>query len=146
MIPKEVKRKLLKELEKSGNILFACNKIGIDRSTFYRWRKESKEFKKLADEAVQRGRENMCDLAEHALLLNVKEKKMEAIKYVLSHYSKVYKPKQTSKVVIEHRRVGYSETNKDTDKAFEEIIKESEDRMTEEWLKLPRGQSTDQES
>lgn len=107
MIDLETKEKLLKEIEKSGNVYLSCMKTGIDKATFYRW-KDDKEFRKKANDAVKRGRENNCEIAEHALMMNVKEKKMDAIKYVLSHQSKIYKPK-TRKVIIEHSNTNNSE-------------------------------------
>lgn len=134
MIPEEVKRKLLSELEKSGNIYFACNKTGVDRSTFYRWKKEDQSFRKSADQAVRSGRENMCDLAEHALLLNVKDKKMEAIKYVLSHNSPTYRPKRTSRVILEHRSDKQA-AKEVPNRTLEDLIMESEDRMTAEYYR-----------
>lgn len=136
MIPDEIRRKFLAELEKSGNVYFACNKAGIHRSTFYRWKKENKKFKRSAEDALRIGRENICDLAEHALLLNVKEKKMDAIKYVLSHHSDIYKPKRTSKVVIEHRSTGKGYSTQPESKGLEDILRESEERMTNEYLRL----------
>lgn len=107
MIDLETKEKLLKEIEKSGNVYLSCMKTGIDKATFYRW-KEDKEFRKRANEAVKRGRENNCEIAEHALMMNVKEKKMDAIKYVLSHQSKIYKPKDR-KVFLVHSNTNNSE-------------------------------------
>ncbi len=104
MIDGKIKQKLLKELEKSGNVYLSCLKVGVDRSTFYRWRDRDKKFRKFSDKAINRGRENISDIAEHALLINVKEKKMEAIKYVLGHNSPRYKQKQTSNVVIMHKK------------------------------------------
>ncbi|MDP3996817.1 MAG: hypothetical protein Q8P86_03960 [bacterium] len=101
MIDLETKEKLLKEIEKSGNVYLSCMKTGIDKATFYRWKKDDKQFNKKATEAIKRGRENNCELAEHALMLNVKEKKMDAIKYVLSHQSKIYRPKDR-KVFLVH--------------------------------------------
>ena len=100
MIDDKTKRKLLRELEKSGNIYFSCARIGVERSAFYRWHSSDEEFKKLADLAVNRGRENNCDIAEQALLLNVKEKRMDAIKYVLGHNSPRYK----ENVIIWHKK------------------------------------------
>jgi len=101
MIDQETRQKLIRELEKNGNVYLACLKVNIDRSTFYRWREQDAAFKKKADKATRTGRENNCDIAEHALMISVKEKKMEAIKYVLSHSSPRYKPKPR-KVYIEH--------------------------------------------
>jgi len=102
MIPEETKKKFLEELERSGNVYYSCAKVGINRATFYRWRQEDKKLKKLANMAIRNGRANACDIAEHALLLNVKDRKMEAIKYTLSHNSPRYKPQRTSRVIIEH--------------------------------------------
>lgn len=104
MIDDETKNKLLQELEKGGNVYLACLKIGIHRSIYYRWKKYDKDFYKKAKEAEHRGRENNCDIAEHALMLNVKDKKMDAIKYVLAHNSSKYKEKRTSNVVILHKK------------------------------------------
>jgi hypothetical protein len=101
MIDADTKSKLLSELEKSGNAYLACTKTAIARATYYRWLKDDPPFRKLANKAMRVGRENLCDIAEHALLLKVKEKDMGAIKYALSHNSVRYKPKR-QKVVIEH--------------------------------------------
>ncbi len=105
MIDGETKQKLLQEIEKVGNVYSSCLKIGVNKATYYRWKKEDKEFAKLAIKAEKTGRENMCDIAEHALMQNVKEKKMDAIKYVLGHNSTRYKPK-IRKVIIEHSQTG----------------------------------------
>lgn len=104
MIDDKTRHKFLKELEKTGNIWVSCSKSNIHRSTYYRWKETSKEFRYLANKAGRQGRENMCDIAEHALLMNVKEKKMDAIKYILSHNSPRYRQKQTSNVVFVHRK------------------------------------------
>lgn len=104
MIDDKTKQKLLKELEKSGNILTSCLKLAIHRSTYHRWKKVDKEFRRLANIAERHGRENICDMARHALMMNVKEKKMDAIKYVLGHMDPLFKSKQTSNVVILHKR------------------------------------------
>lgn len=105
MIDGETKQKLLQEIEKVGNVYSSCLKIGVNKATYYRWKKEDKEFSKLASRAEKTGRENMCDIAEHALMQNVKERKMDAIKYALAHNSTRYKPK-IRKVIIEHSQSG----------------------------------------
>ena len=105
MIDDSQKKKLLKDLEKSGNVYLSCLKSNIARSTFYRWQDEDKKFKKSAKDAIRRGRENNADVAEHALMIKVKEKDMKAITYTLSHNSPYYKPKRISKVVMEHRSI-----------------------------------------
>lgn len=91
----KTKEKLLKEIAKFGNAYLSCLKVGVDKSTYYRWKKNNKKFRKKAEEAEKIGRENICDIAEHALLQNIKDKKMDAIKYALGHNSKIYKRKNT---------------------------------------------------
>ena len=103
MIDQENKNKLIEEISKFGNVYQACRSIGIGRATYYRWLKEDKKFSKMAQEATKLGRENICDMAEGALVSLMKDKDLGAIKYVLSNNSKIYKPKG-AKVVIEHRR------------------------------------------
>ena len=45
------KKALLESLEKSlGVVTTACKQVGIDRTTFYRYCKEDKEFKKQVDD------------------------------------------------------------------------------------------------
>ena len=104
MINDKLKNKLLQELEKSGNVYFACLKTNVHRSTYYRWKKENEGFKIKAEQAEHIGRENICDVAEQALMANIKERKMDAIKYLLGHNSPRYKNRQTSNVVILHKK------------------------------------------
>jgi len=91
MIDDEVKQKFLKELEKAGNVGVAAARVGIHRSTFYRWKEKDEEFRKKADEAEFIGRENNTDIAEHALMMNVKDRNQKAVEYQLSHNSPRYK-------------------------------------------------------
>jgi len=95
MISDKEKNKLLEEIEKNGNVYLSCMKLGINRSTFYRWLK-NKNFKKKADEATEHGRQGNCDIAESALMMKVKQKDLGAIKYYLGHNSPKYKQKVTN--------------------------------------------------
>ena len=104
MISEQTKKILLEEIGKYGNIYGACFKLGIDRSTFYRWLGKNKRFKKEAEEALKMGRENICDLAESKLLQNVKNGNQNSIEYVLRHNSDRYRKKETSNVVIVHKK------------------------------------------
>lgn len=126
MIDDKTKNRFLQELEKSGNVYLSCLKIGINRATYYRWKNGDKEFKKKASWAERNGRQNNCDIAEHALMINVKEKKMEAIKYLLSHQSPRYKPKNR-KIHIEHSNLFKEEelrTKREEDEKLDRQAKE----------------------
>ncbi len=104
MIDEDTKRKFIKELAKNGNVYVAAMKTGIDRSSHYRWKKEDKDYRKVASQAEKHGRANNCDIAEHALMIKVKEKDINSIKYLLGHNSPRYKPKKRH-VIIEHSRL-----------------------------------------
>lgn len=136
MIDGKTKNKLLEELEKNGNVYLSCLKINIHRSTYYRWKGEDREFNKKAEQAERTGRENNCDIAEHALMLNVKDKKMEAIKYVLGHNSPKYKPKKTSSVMILHKKI--LDSSLIQQKTIEDIIEEDAVRRREKSMAIKK--------
>ena len=46
------KELVVEQLKKTPIVQIACEKTGIGRATYYRWRKEDAEFGKLADEAI----------------------------------------------------------------------------------------------
>lgn len=100
MIDDKTKQKLLKEISNYGNVYLSCLKVGVDKATYYRWKQQDKEFRKLANKAEKIGRENINDIAEHSLLKNVKDGNQRAIEYTLSHNSKRYKRKREDVVII----------------------------------------------
>ena len=124
MVDKATKKRIIAELEKSGNVYFACAKCGIVRATYYRWRESDKKFKKESDHAIRHGRENICDMAEHALLGKIKERDMNAIKYTLGHNSPYYKSNRDTKVFIQHSRV--QDIRVDKNLTLEDLIDEAE--------------------
>ena len=83
--------KLLAELERTGIPLTACSKVGVGRSTYYRWRQESITFKLQTDEAIQIGRENITDLAESKLVKNIGDGNQRAIEFQLRHNDPRYR-------------------------------------------------------
>lgn len=77
---KENKKKLLQELQKtSGIVAFACQKAGVSRVTFYKYRKDDPEFA----EQVQDIMEVQIDVAESALLKKIRDKDLTAIIFYL---------------------------------------------------------------
>lgn len=77
------KKKLLKHLEQVPIIQVACQKSGIGRSSYYRWRKEDKLFAKRADKALQNGKQLINELAESQLINAIKDQNMTGIIYWL---------------------------------------------------------------
>ena len=79
------KTQLLDQLKKLPIIEIACEKIGIGRATYYRWRKEDPEFGQIADEALFSGRNLINDMAESQLLNQIKDQNLTAIIFWLKH-------------------------------------------------------------
>ena len=127
MIDDKTKEKLLEEIQKFGNVYLSCLKIGIDKATYYRWKQKSKKFRAKADEAEKIGRENISDVAEHALLQNIKDKNQRAIEYALSHNSEIYKQKRSSSVVIVHKKE--NSTPPLPEKTLEDLLDDEEEAI-----------------
>lgn len=87
-----LKKLILEQLYKSPIIEVACQKIGISRMTFYRW-KENQDFSKAVDKAMLDGRLLVNDLAESQLIGAVKDRNFQAIAYWLKHHHPSYKTK-----------------------------------------------------
>jgi hypothetical protein len=131
MIDEATKNKLIQELEKSGNVYLSCLKVGINKATYYRWLKEDNAFAKKAYQAIRFGRENNCDVAEHSIMLLVKEKNLKASEYILSHNSPRYKPSMSSsKVYLEHKRSSV-EPEKSKPKNWDEAVSDYKSKAFE---------------
>lgn len=84
------KESIIEQLKKLPIVQIACEKTGIGRTTYYRWRKEDTEFAEKTDESVQTGRNLINDMAESQLLSEIKEKNMTAIIFWLKHNHPIY--------------------------------------------------------
>lgn len=93
------KRDLVDQLKKVPIIQVVCERLGIGRTTYYRWRKDDKGFSVLADEAIQEGEGLINDLAESQLMSAIKDKNMTAIIFWLKHHHKAY----TTRIEIESK-------------------------------------------
>ncbi|NBV76554.1 hypothetical protein EBR66_00045 [bacterium] len=89
----QTKEALLEQLKKTPIVQIACEKLGISRWTFYRWKKEDAEFAKKVDEAIFDGRLLVNDLAESQLIGAVKDRNFAAIMYWLKHHHPSYRTK-----------------------------------------------------
>ncbi|HRN69904.1 MAG TPA: phBC6A51 family helix-turn-helix protein [Candidatus Woesebacteria bacterium] len=90
------KQLVIEQLKKIPIIQIVCEKVGIGRATYYRWRKEDKIFKKETDQAIQEGKFFINDLAESQLLSAIKNGNMTGIIYWLKHHH----PDYTNKLEI----------------------------------------------
>lgn len=84
------KQKLLEQLKVTPIVQVACEKTGVSRATYYRWRKDDKEFAMTADQAIEDGSLLVNDMAESQLISAVRDKNMTAIIYWLRHHHPTY--------------------------------------------------------
>ena len=81
---------LLGQLQKTPIVQLACEKTGISRSTFYRWRDADPEFAKAADEALHQGNLLMNDFAKSTLLSAIRDGNIMAAMQWLRHHHPLY--------------------------------------------------------
>lgn len=84
---------LLEQLRKVPIVQFACEKTGIGRATYYRWRKEDAAFAQAADEALSEGTALVSDMAESQLLTAIRDGNLGAVMYFLRHRNPHYNSK-----------------------------------------------------
>lgn len=81
---------VLEQLKKTPIVQIACEKSGIGRATYYRWRKEDKDFSKKADTALEEGSLLINDMAESQLMSAIRDRNMTAIIFWLKHHHSRY--------------------------------------------------------
>lgn len=90
---KKEKEMLIEQIKKIPIIQIACEKSGVGRTTYYRWRKEDKEFAEAADTALFDGSTLVNDMAESQLLAAIRERNLTAIIFWLKHHHQKYATK-----------------------------------------------------
>lgn len=90
---KKEKELIIENLKKMPIVQYACNRCGIGRATYYRWRKDDMDFTKSTDEAIFEGVNFINDLAESKLLSAINEGNLTAILYWLNHRHNAYRNK-----------------------------------------------------
>jgi len=86
----EEKVLLLEQLKKTPIVQIACEKTGIGRTTYYRWRKEDDGFRNEADIALKEGKALVNDMAESQLLGAIRDGHMTGIIFWLKHHHSDY--------------------------------------------------------
>jgi hypothetical protein len=90
---------LIEQLKKAPIVQLVCEKLSIGRATYYRWRKEDKQFAKKADQALLEGKLLINDLAESKLIGAIKDQNMTAIIFWLKNHDSTY----SNKVELTHK-------------------------------------------
>jgi ACT domain-containing protein len=87
------KSELLEKLKMFPIVQVACEKSGVSRATFYRFRKDDEAFNKKVEEALGEGVSMMNDMAEANLLSSIRDKNMGGIAFWLKHRHPAYSTK-----------------------------------------------------
>ena len=81
----------LTQIHKIPIIQVACEKVGVARSTIYRWIDEDKEFAKALKEALAEGETLINEMSESQLISLIREKNWQAISFWLRKRSPRFK-------------------------------------------------------
>jgi len=84
---------LIEQLKKTPIIQVACEKTGVGRATYYRWKNDDQEFSQKAEGALAEGSSLVSDIAESQLMSAIKDKNLTAIIFWLKHHHPAYATK-----------------------------------------------------
>lgn len=84
------KELVIEQLKKVPIIQIVCEKVGISRATFYRWKQDDLVFADAIDHAIFMGVELINDMAESQLLAAIRDQHMTAIIFWLKHRHRSY--------------------------------------------------------
>lgn len=87
------KAELIEQLKKTPIIQIACDKVGVGRATFYRWRKEDKDFAESVEQSLTDGAYLVSDMAESKLISAIKKENLAAIIFWLKSHHPKYRTK-----------------------------------------------------
>jgi len=84
------KEQLIEQLKKTPIVQVSCEKVGIGRATYYRWKQEDQDFATRADEALAEGSALVNDVAESQLMSAIRDKNLTAIIFWLRNHHQNY--------------------------------------------------------
>ena len=87
---KKEKELILEQLKKTPIVQIACEKVGIARATYYRWKDADRKFSTLAEEAILEGSRLINDMAESQLLSAIRDGNMTGIIFWLKSHHPSY--------------------------------------------------------
>lgn len=87
------KKAIIEQLKKTPIIQVTCEKLGLSRATFYRWKKNDEKFAEEVDLALQEGSQLINDMAESQLITAIKNGNLTGIIFWLKNHHKNYSPK-----------------------------------------------------
>ncbi len=96
----KIRDSIIVALKEMPIVQVACKKVGVGRTTYYRWR-ENKKFAKEADAAIAEGEAFITDMSESQLISLIRDRNFQALQLWLKSHS----PKYGNKVEISGRLI-----------------------------------------
>lgn len=122
------KKALVVQLRKTPIVQLACERVGVARSTYYRWRADDRIFARAADHAIEGGKFFINDLAESKLMQLIQNNNLTAIIFWLKHNHPMY----TNRVVHEYDLTCERFSTEEQHSAFHAMIRAREAGITKE--------------
>lgn len=86
-----VQQLVLEQLRKIPIVQVVAEKVGVSRSTIYRWQEESEQFRKDVEKAMNEGEALINDMGESQLLTLMKDKHWPSIRFWLERRNPKFK-------------------------------------------------------
>lgn len=86
-----MKKKYLEILEESPFPTIVAKKLGVDKSTIYRWKKKDSDFRYKVENAIEKGRESMTEVVEGVTYTEAKKGNMQACRMILESNDRRYR-------------------------------------------------------
>lgn len=108
---KELKHKVVQHLKEIPIATYVCQRLGVPKATYYKWRKIDPAFLKASDEAIVSGKMHINDVAKSQLINHIKNGDHRAISFWLKHNDADF----NSKLTLNIKDESYSYTKEQTD-------------------------------
>ena len=130
------KKLLLEQITKTPIIEAACQKVGIGRTTFYRWQREDEAFATACESALGIGVELVNDLAVSKLMTLIQDGNMQAIHFWLKNRHKAFGDKLRIETPLDSKK---SQLSSEEFTLAAQIISELADRRNSLINQTPYG-------
>ena len=114
----KTKELFIEQLKKTPIIQVCAEKLGVSRSTFYRFKQQDKKFNQKVDKAIFEGRQMINDLSESKLISAIHSGNLTSVMYWLNHNHSTYSNKLEVTGHLKHEYKLTSEQKKDIKRAL----------------------------
>ena len=126
---KKLKISVIEQLKEMPLVTYACQKFGIPKSTFYKWKLIDDEFKTQVENSINIGRDTVNDIAISQLLKKINNGETIPIIFWLKNNSPMFNEKITLEIKTNKQGLSAEElkavTKALTNMGLENIIKKN---------------------